>query len=264
MTQDRPGFGALMIGAELLTGKRTDKHLPELIRILGVRGLELDWAHTVGDDPDRLSDTLRWTLASSDVVFSFGGIGATPDDLTRQCAARAAGVPLEFNAEGRSTLEAVFGDRLYPHRIHMVEWPRGARPIPNPVNRVPGFSLDHHHFVPGFPKMAWPMVEWVLDNRYAHLHDADPVCEYLFEALDTPESDLIDIMDGILQRYPAVRVSCLPDSGGRRAIEFGLRGKRPLAAAAYREMCDLIAARAIRINEIDPPDDNLYQNNEGR
>ena len=246
-------FGALLIGDELLSGKRRDKHLPRLIEMLHERGLDLDWAMTVGDDAARLQATLAWTLAGDDVVFSFGGIGATPDDRTRACAAAAAGVELEFNAEGRAELEAVFGDRTYPQRIHMVEWPRGARMIPNPVNRVPGFSLGHHHFVPGFPNMAWPMVAWVLDEHYGHLQTREPAQEYLIEALDTPESDLIDTMNTVMAAHPGVRLSCLPHAGGRRAIEFGLRGAPAEAAAAYRRLRQLLAERGTPTREINPP-----------
>lgn len=246
-------FGALLIGDELLTGKRTDKHLPKLIEILRARGLELSWVLTVGDDATRLQSALRHSLASPDIVFSFGGIGATPDDRTRQCAAAAAGVALEFNAEGRAVLEEIMGERAYPQRIHMVEWPVGAQMIPNPVNRVPGFSFRQHHFVPGFPRMAWPMVEWVLDTHYADLHQADPDQEYLLEALNMPESDLIDEMNAVMLAHPDVRLSCLPNAAGRRAIEFGLRGAPALAASAYLEFFSALQRRDIEVVELRPP-----------
>lgn len=250
MTQ---GTGAILIGDELLTGKRQDKHLPKLIELLHARGMDLDWALTTGDDAARLQAMLAWSLAGEDIVFCFGGIGATPDDRTRQCAAAAAGVPLEFNAEGRAELEDAFGEKTYPKRIHMVEWPVGARMIPNPVNRVPGFTLGRHHFVPGFPSMAWPMAEWVLDHHYAHLQQAEPAQEFLLEALNTPESELIDVMDAVMQAHADVRLSCLPNAAGRRAIEFGLRGASQSAAAAYLQLRDALQARAIEVVEIRTP-----------
>jgi molybdopterin-biosynthesis enzyme MoeA-like protein len=83
--------GALIIGDEILTGKRSDKHLAHVIATLGARGITLDYAQYLGDDRERLTAVLRETLARDDVVFSFGGIGATPDDHTRQaCAAASA------------------------------------------------------------------------------------------------------------------------------------------------------------------------------
>lgn len=221
--------GILLIGDELLSGKRQDKHMPAVIEMLAKRGMELSWARMVGDDAELLEQTLGETLAGRDIVFSFGGIGATPDDRTRQCAAAAAGVALEVHEEGRRLLEQRFGDAAYPKRIHMVEWPAGAEIIPNPVNQVPGFSFGDHHFVPGFPNMAWPMVAWVLDTHYRHLQRDERTVELLVEVLDTPESALIDLMQSVIDAHPDVRIACLPNAGGVRSIEFGVRGM-PLAA----------------------------------
>ncbi|RJS92411.1 molybdopterin-binding protein [Salinisphaera sp. Q1T1-3] len=232
-TADPRSVGIVLIGDELLSGKRADKHMPAVIDRLHERGMELAWARMVGDDAALLTRTLQETMAGADIVFSFGGIGATPDDRTRQCAAAAAGVLLEYNAEGRAILEDKFGDRAYPDRIHMVEWPVGSTVIPNPVNRVPGFSLGDHHFVPGFPNMAWPMVTWVLDTHYANLHVAERQVEYLIEVLDTPESALIGVMQSVMDAHPEARIACLPSADGRRAIEFGVRGRPAVAADAF-------------------------------
>ncbi len=248
------GFGILIIGDELLSGKRQDKHMPKVIEILAERGLELDWARMVSDDASRLQGTLAETLAGNDIVFCFGGIGATPDDRTRQCAAAAAGVPLEINAEGRVMLEARFGERAaLPNRMRMVEWPVGARLVPNPVNQVPGFSLAHHHFVPGFPNMAWPMVEWVLDTHYEHMHRAERTVEYLLEALDTPESDVVDAMQAVMDAHPGVRIASLPSASGRRVIEFGVRGAPAEAAAAFSSLQAALADQGVPINMLSAP-----------
>ncbi|MCL6468182.1 MAG: competence/damage-inducible protein A, partial [Ralstonia sp.] len=97
-------FGMIIIGDEILSGRREDKHLRKLIEVLGERGLTLEWAEYVGDQPARITNVLKRTFASEDVVFSFGGIGATPDDHTRQCAAAALGVPLELHPEAREQI----------------------------------------------------------------------------------------------------------------------------------------------------------------
>lgn len=246
-------FGVLLIGDELLSGKRSDKHQAKVIELLDVRGLELAWSLTVGDDPERLTDILRWTLDRGDVVFSFGGIGATPDDRTRQCAAAAAGVPTVIHPEGRAELEAVFGERTYPQRIEMVNWPEGATPIPNPVNRVPGFSFRGHHFVPGFPSMAWPMVEWVLDTRYAGETPVERQVEFRLEARDVAESDLIEAMNDVIAAHPDLRLSCLPNASGRRSIEFGLRGTPGNAATAYHRFSAHLDALGVVWVALTPP-----------
>jgi len=236
-------FGALIIGDELLSGKRQDKHLAKVIELLGERGLELSWARYVGDDPELLTQTLRETFASGHVVFSFGGIGGTPDDRTRQCAAAAAGLALAVHPQGLEEVKAQFGAELTPHRLRMVEFPVGSEIIPNPVNRVPGFSLRHHHFVPGFPSMAWPMIAWVLDTHYAHLHAPGSIDEQIIRVYDVRESQLIPLMEEFVARYPTLRLSSLPHSQpDRRQLELGLRGRTELVAEAMPRLQQAVTA----------------------
>ena len=98
-------IGLVIVGDEILSGKREDKHLPKVIELLGARGLQLSWARYVGDDRPRITAALRDAFASGGPVFSCGGIGATPDDHTRQCAAAALKVPLVLHpqADRKST-----------------------------------------------------------------------------------------------------------------------------------------------------------------
>lgn len=229
--------GLLLIGDELLSGLRQDKHMPTVLEFLKQRGLSLAWVRMVGDDWDLLVQTLRETLQSKEIVFSFGGIGATPDDLTRQAAAAAAGVKLCRHPQAVALIEGRFGAEAYPNRIRMSELPEGAVLIPNPINQIPGFKFQHHHFVPGFPNMAWPMVEWVLDTYYRHCFDTTPAIEQRWLLRDVHESSLIPMMETLLQTFPNVRLSSLPSTAERRQIDFGLKGKAHAvqAAAAWFE-----------------------------
>ena len=104
------GIGIIVIGSELLSGKRRDGHLEFVITTLAPRGMELDWATYLGDDPHRLRAELCRAMSGNDIVFSFGGIGATPDDHTRQCAADAAGIELLKHAQAAAIIEQRFGD----------------------------------------------------------------------------------------------------------------------------------------------------------
>lgn len=237
-------FGALIIGDELLVGKRQDKHLGFLIGALAKRGLRLGWAHYVGDDPQRLKAVLEPSLASDDVVFSFGGIGATPDDHTRQCAAAAAGVPLRLHPDAEREIRGRFGGETTPQRLTMGEFPEGVAIIPNPVNRIPGFSLREHHFVPGFPQMAWPMVEWVLDQRYRHLFDRDRWSEASMLVFEAGESQLIPAMQAIEARFEGIKVFSLPSissDGSRLHVELGVRGAPTRVGEAMEALRQLVA-----------------------
>ncbi|CAG4892753.1 competence/damage-inducible protein A [Paraburkholderia saeva] len=248
-------FGVIIIGDEILSGRRTDKHLPKVIQLLTERGLALGWAEYIGDDPERITTTLRRSFATGDIVFSTGGIGATPDDHTRQCAAAALGVPLELHTEAARLIQERIRDMHVDasgappdlespenrHRLNMGTFPRGASIIPNGYNKIPGFSMGDHHFVPGFPVMAWPMIEWVLDTKYAHLHHAMPHAEKSLLVFELPESTLTPLMEKIEHDFPGVRVFSLPSVGdaerggiyARRHIDLGVKGEPEAVAAAF-------------------------------
>jgi molybdopterin-biosynthesis enzyme MoeA-like protein len=235
-------FGAYIIGDEILVGKRQDKHLAFLIEALGRRGLRLAWAQYLGDEPARVTAALQRSFEAGDAVFSFGGIGATPDDHTRQCAAAALGLGLRLHPEAEKEIRGRFGGETTPQRLAMGEFPEGAAAIPNPVNRIPGFSLREHHFVPGFPQMAQPMVEWVLETRYRSLFDSQKWEEASILVYEAGESQLIGAMQAIGARFPGIKVFSLPSmgaDGSRIHVELGVRGdprEVPPAIGALREL----------------------------
>lgn len=223
-------FGLVIIGDEIISGKRQDRHLMNLNALLKPRGLALSWARIVGDEPALLVETLKQTFASGDVVFCCGGIGATPDDRTRQSAAKALGLPLVRHAEAMAEIEAQFGEQAYPQRVKMAEFPHGAKIIPNGFNRVPGFSIRQHYFMPGFPQMSQPMMAWVLDSYYVGLNQV-PRVERAIRLLDGTESDWIEFMEMFEQRFPSLRLFSLPHISieGHRSIELGVEGEPALA-----------------------------------
>ena len=234
-------FGAIIIGDEILSGKRIDQHFNKVVRLLAARGLRLSWAEYLGDDRSRIAATLRRTFASGDVVFSFGGIGNTPDDHTRQAAAEALGVDLVLHPEAESEIRARFADDVTPFRLLLGTFPRGVDIVPNPFNRIPGFSVKHHFFLPGFPQMAHPMVEWALETYYKPFFNRHPTVDKAF-LLTGPmayESALLDLMERIVANYPALRLFSLPcvgDDGQRRHLELGVEGEATLVNHAMEEI----------------------------
>jgi molybdopterin-biosynthesis enzyme MoeA-like protein len=249
----RPRIGALIIGDEILSGKRQDRHLAHVIAALAARGLALDWARYEGDDRDALAAVLRETFARGDVVFAFGGVGATPDDHTRQAAAAALGARLERHPEAVAAIEAQFGAAAYPHRVLMAEFPAGAAIIPNPVNRVASFSVRDHHFFPGFPQMAWPMLEWVLTTRCATLVSA-PSGERAIVVYGAGESQLLPLMNACVARYPELRLFSLPSflPEGSRRLELGVRGEAPALDEALAFLVAGVEAGGFRWDALAP------------
>ena len=281
----RPRFGLIIIGDEILSGKRSDKHLPKVIELLKARGLSLDYAEYVGDDPERITDALKRAFASGDVVFSTGGIGATPDDHTRQCAALALGVPLVLHGQAKALIEQRMRDlaleqaRVYNpdqaenlHRLNMGVFPQGVQIIPNPYNKIPGFycvgerrgefpagppqgelapsgGSDPHavgerggvYFVPGFPVMAWPMIEWVLDTHYQSFFTSEAWLERSVIVFGAIEATLTPLMEAIERDHAGIKVFSLPSVDHPqfgRHIELGVKGTPGQVAAAYAALLE--------------------------
>ncbi len=249
-------IGLIIVGDEILSGKRADKHLARVIEILSVRGLRLRWAQYVGDDRGAITELLRRSFAGDDIVFSCGGIGATPDDHTRQAAAAALGVDIELHpqaseliaqrcaemaAEGRGSADMSTPENR--QRLKMGEFPSGARIIPNPFNGIPGFAVGKHYFLPGFPAMAWPMIEKILDSEFAALFNMDRSGERSMLVFETAESLVVPIMEDVEARYAGIKAFSLPSLGDgqddrarRRHIELGVKGDLANVDAAFEAM----------------------------
>ena len=222
-------FGLIVIGDEILFGRRQDGHFAHFRQLLGDRGCRLLRCWLLPDEANTLVEHLRFSMAGDLPCFVCGGIGATPDDLTRHCAAEAAGLPLVRHDGAAALIEQRFGESAYPTRIRMADLPQGCDLIPNPHNRIPGFSLRHHHFLPGFPEMAWPMAEWVLDHRYPGVSGSLQEASLL--VLETPESALVPLMEQFTGRFPSFKLYSLPRLGEPLRIELGLRGRGDISAA---------------------------------
>lgn len=247
-------FGLIVIGDEILSGRRQDKHLGKLIELLNERGLSLSWAKYVADDPEHITATLKDSFASGDVVFSTGGIGATPDDHTRQCAALALGTKTELHPTAQELIagriqsmaegDPIKADLSTPenqHRFKMGEFPLGSDIIPNPYNQIPGFCIREHYFVPGFPVMAAPMMAWCLDAHYQNLFHGENRSEQSFIVPKGIESTLTPLMERIESTFPGVKVFSLPSVGdaskggvyAERHIELGIKGNANLLESAW-------------------------------
>lgn len=247
-----------MVGDEILSGKRQDRHLPKVIGLLAERGLELARAEFLPDDEAVIAASIARVVAAGGVLLSCGGIGATPDDCTRQAAARAFGVPIAPHPEGVALIEVTYAGRAHPNRVLMAHFPLGADLVPNPVNRVSGFSMHDCYFVPGFPEMAWPMLEWVLDQPLRALHRSVPPVEYSLRAFGTRgEGDLLELMESTLREFPQVKLSSLPSIGDARRprhIEFGIKGPPDPAAAAFAWFRErLVTYDGVQIEDLRTP-----------
>ena len=202
----KPSFFALIIGTEILNRRRSDKHFDFLSQTLLKKGHKLSGSFIIEDDPALIIQTIKFIRSQPNpVLFSFGGIGSTPDDHTRLCAARALrdGVLLR-HSEADAIITARIDTTAYPHARQMAMLPQGAKLLDNPINKMPAFFLDDRYFfMPGFPEMSHPMVDAILTEYFP---EALPLCRYTLTAL-CREGELIEVM----KRMPeGIEFSSLP------------------------------------------------------
>ena len=220
--EKKVNFYSVIIGTELLNGRRTDAHFSFLNTQLLQRGWEQKASFVIEDDPKLMFDI--FTLIKSDpnsVMFCFGGIGSTPDDYTRVVAGKVfRDGKMEFHEEAKNRILNQFGNEAYPHRINMAYLPINAKLLKNVVNNVAGFYLeDRFFFTPGFPSMSQAMVIEALDKIYpkSNIEKYRKVM-----TINASENDLIDTMKKIPEN---IDLSSLPKIlGDKRKVVISLAG----------------------------------------
>jgi molybdopterin-biosynthesis enzyme MoeA-like protein len=162
-------FYALIIGTEILNGRRVDKHFEFVKNELAKYEHELFCSFVIKDDKKLIQNCFELIKADKNsILFSFGGIGSTPDDLTREIASKVfRNSPTIPHKKFLQDIIEKFKDEAYPHRIHMADLPPDSDLIYNPINNMSGFSLDDRFFfVPGFPVMAHPMINSIIAEKF--------------------------------------------------------------------------------------------------
>jgi len=215
----KPSFYSVIIGTELLNMRRRDSHFTFINQTLIKRGWEHKANFMIKDDTSLLENVYKLVQEDpNSVMFSFGGIGSTPDDFTRDISAKAfTDKALVRHKLAEEIIIHKLQDRAYPHPIKMADLPVGAKLIDNPINKMPGYQLeDRFFFVPGFPQMAHPMIDEVLDNMYPQ-NVKKYSCNFIVYG---SEASLIDIMEQLPQD---LELSCLPAfDGEKRTAEIYL------------------------------------------
>jgi molybdopterin-biosynthesis enzyme MoeA-like protein len=246
-----PHFFALIIGTEILNRRRKDAHFAFLTKALEEKGHHLSGSFIIEDDPALIVQTLRFIASQPNpILFSFGGIGSTPDDHTRKCAAIALrDGRLYEHPEAKQIIEETLKERAYPHPVKMAQLPKGAKLLHNPVNKMPAFYLDERYFfMPGFPEMSHPMVTHILKSI---IPEGVPTHRYTLTAA-CRENEFIELME----RTPeGVEVSSLPklsDNGWYATLSVASREKEK-AETLFREFRKMLDAKQIDYTLDDTP-----------
>ena len=256
-------FGLIIIGDEIVQGERIDAHFPAIKKILAERGLRLAWVEYLCDDRAelvaRFEQSFQRSLAQDCPVLVTGGIGATPDDHTRQAAAQALGLPMALHPEAVKMIDAAALKRgetdlqtaTHQQRRQMANFVVGAQLIPNPFNGIAGFSIRQHYFMPGFPVMAHPMVKWILDTYYQDAFFKDNFTQRCCMVYDLQESQLAPLMEAIERECIGVHTYSLPTLGHygevkRYSIELGVKAEGE-AVSQVDSAWETLMARVVEI-----------------
>ncbi|EJF07866.1 putative nuleotide-utilizing enzyme, moeA [Thiovulum sp. ES] len=201
-------FYGVIIGSEILNARREDSHFSFLRDQLKERGFKLAGVFTIEDNPNLMKGIYEFIKSvPNSVMFSFGGIGATPDDYTRKVSAEVfRNGEMEFQKEFEKKIRDRFGNELIERRIQMSYLPKDSGVLKNnPVNGMYGYYLDDRFFfVPGFPEMAHPMITEAFDKFYPNSQ------KKIFKKnliAQTSEANLIGWMESL---SPEITLSCLP------------------------------------------------------
>jgi molybdopterin-biosynthesis enzyme MoeA-like protein len=236
-------FFTLIIGTEILNRRREDAHFGFVSSVLLSRGHKLTGSFVIEDDPELIVKTIEFIASQENsILFSFGGIGSTPDDHTRKCAAIALsnGI-LYMHKEAKKIIEQKLADKAYPHAIKMAELPKGAKLLENPLNKMPAFSLNERFFfMPGFPQMSHPMVESILQKL---ITEKKELYRYTLTA-HCKESEFIELMESMPKELECSSLPKIHSDGWGVSISVASEDKT-LAKDSFKKFIDMLEDKKI-------------------
>ncbi len=214
--------GIAVLGDEVLKGEVREENLAYMLPLLNAWGADVRFCAILPDETEVVARALSSWLGETDLIVLTGGIGPTPDDITRDAVARAAGVPLVVHPEAKAALEAFYGESLNPYRMLMAHVPQGAVLIPNPRSGAPGFFVGRMAAFPGIPRLLREMFGWLRPLVEG------PRRSRVIVTTGAPESAFAGIMKDVMEAFPDVSVGSYPVLGAGyrarlvfRAVSFG-------------------------------------------
>jgi nicotinamide-nucleotide amidase len=199
-----PTAAILTIGSEIVSGDIENTNASWLARRFEQLGFLVRLVAAIPDELDAIVEHVRREAARVDVLVVTGGLGGTPDDITREAVAAAFGVPQREVAEIAERLRARF-TRSPEYAARWALLPEGARPLEIPRGGAPGFVLENAYVLPGLPGEMKPMFESIEEE----LRRERPIASWR-RAFRTRESEITPLLEEVGSRYPDVRVGSYP------------------------------------------------------
>jgi nicotinamide-nucleotide amidase len=200
-----PGTAAILtIGNEVVSGDIANTNASWLAQRLESLGVRVVLAAAVPDETEAIGDFLRREGPRVGTLIVTGGLGGTPDDITREALAAAFGVAQEEVPE----LAADLRRRFPKHPDYAARWaqlPVGSTPLQNPHGGAPGFRIENVWVLPGLPSE----MEAMFDAYAEELRGERPIASWR-RAYATRESDIVHLLTGATVRWPKVKVGSYP------------------------------------------------------
>jgi nicotinamide-nucleotide amidase len=231
----------LTIGNELVSGDTENTNASWLARRLASRGVDVALVAAVPDELETIARWVRELAASHDMLLVTGGLGGTPDDITREAVAAAFGVEQQEVPELAAALRARF-----PHHpdyaARFAELPVGSRPLANPLGGAPGFALANVYVLPGLPAEMRAM----LDTFVGELGTGAAVAAWR-RRYRTTEAQIVEQLEEAVRRFPRVLVGSYPafEAEGPR-VEVVLKSADEDALAAASIWLEAALALVVR------------------
>jgi nicotinamide-nucleotide amidase len=223
----------LTIGNELVSGDVPNTNAAWLAKRLAPLGVETRLVAALPDEIPAIAEFLRREAPLADVVLVTGGLGGTPDDVTREALAETFGLPQEEVPD----LAADLRDRFTRDPEYAARWallPRGARPLANPLGGAPGFVVENVYVLPGLPSE----MEAMFDKYAEQLRGEVPIAAWR-RSYRTRESEIVQLLTGATVRWPQVTIGSyprfLPDGPEVEVVLKSADAKALAAAVAWLE-----------------------------
>ncbi len=217
----------LTIGNELLSGDVLNTNGSWIAGRLAGLGVEVALIAVLPDEIDPVAAFVREQSAAVDALLVTGGLGGTPDDVTREAIAAAFGVPQVEQPDVAAALRARFRrDPEYAARWALL--PEGSRPLENPLGGAPGFAIGNVYVLPGLPAEMEAMFETLVGE----LRAGAPIGSWR-RRYPTTESRIVGVLQQAAVVHPGVLVGSYPSfEGGVSEVEIVMRSADPDALAA--------------------------------
>lgn len=194
----------LTIGNEIVSGDTENTNASWLARRLAPLGVEVRLIAAIPDEIDEIARFVREHAPAVEFLLVTGGLGGTPDDLTREALAAAFGVEQEEQPEVAADLRARF-TRDPEYAARWARLPEGSRPLANPHGGAPGFVIENVYVFPGLPAE----MEAMFDSVAEELADGPPIASWR-RTYRTRESDIVELLAEATERWPEVLVGSYP------------------------------------------------------